>query len=316
MAKRARTTRAKAIKQDRWSAFLTGKRSRGASEEELRQSDRWLNRLRDRVLRGARIRRGNTVVDVGGGTGLLALDARRRAGVDGHVIAVDISRPALRFAGRAGEEQEGELAPLSLVAGEATVLPLADQSANVVMTRSVLIYVEDKAAAAREMLRVLRPGGRVSLFEPINNAPKAYGRPDAPTKRPSHLPEELWEERRRIIDDMQSRALAADGNTAESAMIGFDERDLVQVFIEAGFEQVGLTYEVGYGRTAPNPKLTVARFERQPNPNMPSYADAARETLGSRAAAHMGELNEIQRSRGGEFFGAAAYLTAKRSRRK
>jgi SAM-dependent methyltransferase len=38
-----------------------------------------------------------------------------------------------------------------------------------------LIYVEDKAAATPEMLRVLRPDGRVSMFDPINDAPEVYG---------------------------------------------------------------------------------------------------------------------------------------------
>ena len=45
---------------------------------------------------------------------------------------------------------------------------MADGSVDVVTTRSVLIYVKDKAAALREFYRVLKPGGRVSLFEPIN----------------------------------------------------------------------------------------------------------------------------------------------------
>ena len=45
---------------------------------------------------------------------------------------------------------------------------VADSSVDVVTTRSVLIYVKDKAAALREFYRVLKPGGRISLFEPVN----------------------------------------------------------------------------------------------------------------------------------------------------
>jgi SAM-dependent methyltransferase len=43
-----------------------------------------------------------------------------------------------------------------------------DAAVDVVTTRSVLIYVKDKAGALREFQRVLRPGGRISLYEPIN----------------------------------------------------------------------------------------------------------------------------------------------------
>lgn len=43
-----------------------------------------------------------------------------------------------------------------------------DVSVDVVTTRSVLIYVKDTARAMREFCRVLKPGGRVSLFEPID----------------------------------------------------------------------------------------------------------------------------------------------------
>ena len=43
-----------------------------------------------------------------------------------------------------------------------------EASVDVVTTRSVLIYVKDKARAMREFYQVLKPGGRVSLFEPIN----------------------------------------------------------------------------------------------------------------------------------------------------
>ena len=48
---------------------------------------------------------------------------------------------------------------------------------DIVTTRSVLIYVEDKRRAFEEFFRVLKPGGRISLFEPINRFNTLPGRP-------------------------------------------------------------------------------------------------------------------------------------------
>jgi arsenite methyltransferase len=53
---------------------------------------------------------------------------------------------------------------------------IADASVDVVTVRSVLIYVEDKAEALRAFYRVLRPGGRISVFEPINVLMRDPGR--------------------------------------------------------------------------------------------------------------------------------------------
>jgi len=123
-----------------------------------------LGRWRDIVLDGARISRGATVADVGAGTGLLTLGAVERVGPDGDVLAFDISVDALE------ELRALTLAPnISYLIGSADLLPLPDSTVDAVMTRSVLIYVADKAEAAREFARVLSTGGRVSLFEPLNS---------------------------------------------------------------------------------------------------------------------------------------------------
>lgn len=53
--------------------------------------------------------------------------------------------------------------------------PIPDASVDVVTTWSVLIYVADKRRAFAEFFRVLKPGGRASLFEPINRF--GHGRP-------------------------------------------------------------------------------------------------------------------------------------------
>lgn len=159
---------------DRWADWLLHGRQRGMSEGQLRRMDAVLRRVRDRVLGGARLRRGQRVLDVGAGTGLLTLDACRRVGPTGQVVAVDRSHDALAVCRRPAGGDAAAPMPACAV-GDATALPFADQAFDVVLVRSVLMYVADRPAAIRELRRVLRPGGRVSLFEPIHSASRQYG---------------------------------------------------------------------------------------------------------------------------------------------
>ena len=84
------------------------------------------------------------------------------------MVFSDISRDLLDQC-RAAAAVEGLLDRCRFVVASADSLDgIADASVDVVTTRSVLIYVKDKAAALRAFYRVLRPGGRVSVFEPVN----------------------------------------------------------------------------------------------------------------------------------------------------
>ncbi len=120
----------------------------------------------ERVLEAAALRPGDTVLDVGAGLGLLTLSAHERIG-DGWVIAVDSSVGALEELLRLAHEVNAN--GIVYLVGDAEVLPLPDNSVDVAVARSVLVHVADTGAAARELARVLRPGGRLSLREPLND---------------------------------------------------------------------------------------------------------------------------------------------------
>ena len=196
----------------------------GCADEEVQRSLEGLASKRDRVLDGARIQPGDTVADVGAGTGLLALGAVERVGPDGDVLAVDLSVDALT------ELRSNTAAPnLSYLLGTAEVLPLPDESVDAVLTRSVLIYVETKEEAAAEFHRVLRPGGRASLFEPINSSNlRLSDAVDFSTLGELGDRLRVWNE-----------AFYANPN---DPMINFGETDLERFFHAAGFADIRLEH--------------------------------------------------------------------------
>ena len=94
---------------------------------------------------------------------MLALGALDRLGADGAVIAVDVSVDALDELRATCPDPR-----LSFLVGDAEVVPLPDASVDVVIGRSVLGTARDGGEAALELYRVLAPGGRVSLHEPVD----------------------------------------------------------------------------------------------------------------------------------------------------
>jgi len=158
---------------DRWSEWVLEKRC-GGDDQAAAEGMRLLHRVRDRVLDSACVGESQTLLDVGAGDGLIAFGALDRVGASGRVIFADVSQPLLDHT-RSLAEQMGVAARCTFVLAAADDLaPVADQSVHAVTTRSVLIYVRDKAAAFHEFHRVLTPGGRVSLWEPINRFNETY----------------------------------------------------------------------------------------------------------------------------------------------
>jgi ubiquinone/menaquinone biosynthesis C-methylase UbiE len=113
------------------------------------------------LLALARLAPGERVLDVACGTGLVTLDAARAVGARGRVLGVDISGQMVDAARRHAECQR--LFNVGFERMDAEQLDLPDDSFDVVLCSLGLMYAPEPARAVREMMRVLRPGGRVVI---------------------------------------------------------------------------------------------------------------------------------------------------------
>lgn len=136
--------------------------------------------------------RGGTILDVPCGSGIFSIGAAARAGVR-HYLGVDISLPMLRLARKRCTRYGLESI---LARAELCALPLAAESADVVICSLGLQFIERRQAALRELRRVLRPGGWLLGVAPALGLHPRYDRRYARRARKDHpvAPAELGAE--------------------------------------------------------------------------------------------------------------------------
>lgn len=128
------------------------------SQLYLRELDPRFAAVVENVVRRGDLKAGQRVLDLGTGTGSVAMRAAALVGAAGKVIGVDIS-PEMLVVTRQRFVEAG-YPNVDLREGRAEQLPADDGAFDAVLASLSLMYVLDRAAAAREMRRVLRPGGR------------------------------------------------------------------------------------------------------------------------------------------------------------
>lgn len=253
--------------RDIWAAWLIERRF-GGDEEFARQSLDFLGKVRDRVLDNASLEPSQTLLDLGSGDGLIPFGALDRLGANGRVIFSDLSRDLLAhtrdIAGSAGVLDRCRF--VEMPADDLS--PIEDASVDVVTTRSVLIYVDDKQRAFDEIHRVLRPGGRLSIFEPINsfNWPEPGDRFQGFDISPVQ-----------DIADKLKAGYEESFPTDDNSMLNFTERDLVAFADNAGFSEVHMTLEVEAGN--PPPMKWDTYLHTAWNPHMPTLHEAMQHAL-------------------------------------
>lgn len=111
------------------------------------------------LLRAARLKTGQRVLDVATGTGLVAEVIASAIGRSGQLTAIDISRAMLARA----EQRLSALPQVVLEMGDAQALPFSDAKFDAVICSLALMLFPEPAHGVSEMHRVLRPGGRVAV---------------------------------------------------------------------------------------------------------------------------------------------------------
>ncbi len=119
-----------------------------------------IRRLRDWAMTAARPQPGETVVDVGSGTGTVARALAEQVGPAGHVLGIE-PNPRLREVALTRAAGTGA----DFVDGLAASLPVADGSVDLLWCERVLQHVAEPQAAVDEFARVLRPGGRAVVLD-------------------------------------------------------------------------------------------------------------------------------------------------------
>lgn len=114
----------------------------------------------------SRLKEGDAVVDVGSGAGLDSIIAGWQVGPSGRVIGVDLNPEMLKRA--AEHARAAGLETVEFRKGRMEELPLDDQAANVVISNGVINLSFQKRKVLRELLRVLRPGGRISVTDIVS----------------------------------------------------------------------------------------------------------------------------------------------------
>jgi ubiquinone/menaquinone biosynthesis C-methylase UbiE len=282
--------------RDHWAQWVLHRRHGGDAQQQQSNLE-YLLPVRDHILQNARIAADDVVLDVGTGDGLIAFGALDQVGERGRVILSDISQDCMAYC-QDLVQRLGVAERCQLICSPADDLTaLAAASVDVITTRSVLIFVAAKQRAFQEFYRVLKPNGRLSIFEPIN---RYFGIPGPPGYDVAPI-QDIWHKISVVYERLQP--------SGANPMVDFDERDLLTMAERAGFRETHLELQV---RIMPMPPLRWEVWVRSsPHPLLPTLEEAMHEALTMeemrRCVTHLQPLME---SGQGTWRDAVAYLWA------
>ena len=249
--------------QDQWAQWLFHRRH-GEDPEVLQAMLSTLSQVRDTVLQNARVAQGNTLLDIGCGDGLIAFGALPLVGEQGKVIFCDISQNLLDHCHTLAQ-QMGVLDRCQFLQASADDLHMIESnSVHAVTARSVLIYVQDKMQTFREFYRVLKPRGRLSIFEPIPR----FTYPEPPHRLHGYDMTPIMPIAQKL------HAVYEHFRSAQAGSTDFDELDLMKLLESVGFPEIYLALQ-----SAIVPRTSENILATAPKPNWEAFLKSSLNPL-------------------------------------
>jgi ubiquinone/menaquinone biosynthesis C-methylase UbiE len=176
----------------------------------------------------------------------------------------------------------------------------SDESVEAVTTRSVLIYVSAKEQAFNQFHRVLKPGGQLSIFEPVNR----FAFPEPPDRFAGYDVTPVMEIAQKLKDVYQCIQ-----PPDTDPMTDFDERNLIIQAEKAGFKEIRLELQIEI-KPSENADWSVMMHTAW-NPKIPTLEEAIQQALTpGEAEKFVNHLRPLVESKQGVDRSAVAYLWA------
>jgi ubiquinone/menaquinone biosynthesis C-methylase UbiE len=178
--------------------------------------------FREKVIRLARLEPGESVLDIGCGTGTLAIAAKRRVGLNGAVTGIDASPEMIARARKKATKANVEV---SFTTAIAETLPIPDAQFDAVLASMMLHHLPSEARrqCLCEVRRVLKPGGRLLAVDFGGSGERRRG-------LAAHFHRHAHFDLREIIPLMAENGLS----TVESGAVGFRDLDFVLAAVPRG----------------------------------------------------------------------------------
>ncbi len=241
-----------------WTQWLMETRFAFLTPEMKQQTMNWLQVVRDNVLLRANIKEGETVLDIGTGTGLLAFKALEQLNGTGMMIFSDKFKDCLDSCEEFLKSQ-GITSGYKMLNSPAESLDLQDNSVDKAMCRSVLVHIVDKQPAINEIYRVLKKGGHFCCFEPIIRSNTRYWELTNPENIRNY--EAFKNAENEFMSDMND------------AMCNFDENSIAKNLEMVGFDDGTVDSDVIPSTYVANADMVDKWFTTPPSPDRPTMKE-------------------------------------------